>query len=306
MERTFHIVSRAPACRVVRAAAAARSNNKKQKLFEMEGINMKTSSTVAALLAALFLLQGGAAQAGANANNQAAAGEPTEAQIEEGLKARCAKYSPNDQQGCFKRELEAKAIIDRGVPVTKAVNDKCMVMKVMRRGYAAVLTCIADAGAPSDAAAATALSAFAGAAQEEFVGMSLRNRLFVPKIQQDMEFKDLDKYREDSNALTDMARESRKKVSELRYPTTLSSKQRAQFEAVSQAANAYSESILTMESDVSVNADTGLDVASKLDRDMALSKKAGRKFRSTVMAAYKALGYAENQVNPETLKLKKL
>lgn len=229
----------------------------------------------------------------------------SQAQTETWINQFCTTHAKHgEEQSCRDQEHLASDALGKFGKIPKPVFDKCTAGDVVNLGFSGALKCLQDSMAPSNNDAAKFLSDYAGAAQAQFLAMSAMNNIYVSKIQQDIQFGSLDNFRRDAEAMTDMAREGQRKLSELSYPETLSETQSAQFEEVLNAINDFSAAFLSMNADVAVNAHTGINVDDELEKDIGQVAKAGRKFKSKVLAAYKSFGYSANKIDSNSLMIK--
>jgi len=161
-----------------------------------------------------------------------------------------------------------------------------------------------DAKPLSNKEAAEALSKYIGDAQSKILAMSVVNDIYLSKIKQDMAWGNLNKYQEDAEAMKDAAQKGQQELFNLQYPNNLSDEQSAKFEDVASSISDMAMAFVSMDVDVAVNAHTGMDVNSELEKDIREVKTTGRKFKEKSLTAYKFFGYSPNQIDKSTLTIK--
>lgn len=217
----------------------------------------------------------------------------------------CSKNTKKFPDGdCASKEREAFDSLSTIAKIPKEVSEKCAEKANNGADYIEALKCVTDGMAPTNAQAAAAFSEYAGKAQSQFTAISMLNSIYISKIQQDMQFNDLDKYRKDAEDMLDMAKNGQQKLSELRYPMDLTDGQTEQFNNLVDAISEFSGAIISMNADIAVNAHTGINMASALSDDMREFTKQGKLFRKKVMAGYKYFGYSEKNIDHDTLMIK--
>ena len=161
-----------------------------------------------------------------------------------------------------------------------------------------------DAKPLSNKEAAEALSKYIGDAQSKILAMSVVNDIYLSKIKQDMAWGNLDKYREDAEAMKNAAQKGEQEIYDLQYPDNLTDEQRTKFEDIANSISDYAMAFVSMDVDVAVNAHTGIDVNSELKKDIREVKTTGRKFKEKSLTTYKFFGYSPNQIDKDTLTIK--
>lgn len=153
------------------------------------------------------------------------------------------------------------------------------------------------------AEAAKALSAYVLEVQARIFAHSALQQILLSKLQQDAQWNNLDKFREDAENLKTETMDFQNKVTAISYPDNLKEDDGAKFDDVIQAVAMFAGAEVEVAADIAVYAHTGMDFSGELAKDTATSKKAKKAVNAAVLAAYKQFGVPASKINKENLTL---
>ena len=154
------------------------------------------------------------------------------------------------------------------------------------------------------AEATAALSEYVGGKQGKLFVQSVLLSTNMSKMRQDMEWRNLDKFVQDAEALKQAAFKGQMEVSSINAPDNLTDKDREQFDKIEEATDDLCAAIVGLSVDVSLYAHTGMFDAQETAKDMRAVQAARKAFEIAAFAAYKHFGVPANHIQRETMMIK--
>jgi hypothetical protein len=153
-------------------------------------------------------------------------------------------------------------------------------------------------------ATADAFANYVGSIQGILELHAMVGQMHLSKMRQAMQWGKLDEFRSEAEKMRENAQNAQQHLSELRHPVNMAEADSAPFDIVNESAGDLAGAIVTMAVDVSVNANTGIDMMGEMDKDSREAQSARARFESSVMTGYKHFGLAPNQIDMHSLRPK--
>lgn len=216
---------------------------------------------------------------------------------------------------CRAEETKAMRDLESIGAIPKEIADRCTAPPNIDR-YSTVLSCVRAAMPSKEAvtvteepllsreAAGRALSEYIGDLQPKFMSWDYMRQVYLSKLQQDIQWGSLDKFREDAEAFKAAAQKLQMDVTGMARELNLSDEDARVFDALSSAVDDVAAAELMLAVDVSVFAHTGMRNAAEENKDINDAKKARKAYVAAALGAYKHFGYPKDKVNMTTLQPK--
>lgn len=152
--------------------------------------------------------------------------------------------------------------------------------------------------------AAGALASYLGSVATSIEAWDTQRHIYMARIQQDMEWRDLQSFRADAESLKVAAQTWQERVDTIPQEGNLSDDDSKVFEAVVAAVADVTVAEESLAVDVSVLAHTGMFDRAATAKDVAEATRSRKALKDAALVAYKHFGYPPEQIDKLTLQPK--